>query len=284
MKYINRNWLSFYKTFLIVLILSGLTIRSSAQKMRIISYNILEGMKMDTTTGKQQFVEWVKQQDPDILALQECNKFKQATLEKMARQYNHPYAVLLREPGYPVAITSKYPIVDVRKVTDNMHHGFIVAKIKDINVIVLHFSPHNYEKRKEEVEVILSTIAASSSQQKWAIMGDFNSYSPLDKEHYKDGRLMTRLLENAKKYSFHNNLVDGKALDYSVQQRILDFGLKDSFYLNKSKKYELNGSLARIDYVYVSKDLAPRISVARTLKDAFTSKFSDHLPVLVELQ
>jgi len=275
---------TFYKAITLCLLVFGLALQSSAQKLRIISYNILEGMKVDTTAGKQQFVDWVKKQDPDILALQECNKFKQVTLEQMAKKYNHPYAVLLREPGYPVALTSKYPIVNVQKVTDNMHHGFIVAKIKDLNLIILHFSPHNYEKRKEEVEVILSTIAAAPSQEKWAIMGDFNSYSPLDKQNYEDGKLVARLQEAAKKYSFHNNLVDGKVLDFSVQQRILDFGLKDSFHLDKNSKYVSSVSSARIDYVYVSKDLAPRISTAKILKDAFTAKFSDHLPVLVELR
>lgn len=284
MKQLHHTSALFYKALIIGITLLSLSVQSQAQKLRIISYNILEGMKMDTTAGKQQFVDWVKQQDPDILALQECNKFKQLTLEQMAKKYGHPYAVLLREPGYPVAVTSKYPIVNVQKVTDNMHHGFIVAKIRDLNLIILHFSPHNYQKRKEEVEVILSTIDAAPSQEKWAVMGDFNSYSPLDKANYVDGKLITRLQEAAKKYSFHNNLVDGKYLDFSVQQRILDFGLKDSFQLDKSSKQAAKTPGARIDYVYFSKDLAPKVSTAKMLRDDFTAKFSDHVPVLVELR
>ena len=82
------------------------TTNVSAQKlpMKIISYNIFIGMKTDTTAAKSKFSAWLKQNDPDILALQEVNKFTQSSLETLARSYDHPYAVLLKEPGYPVYI------------------------------------------------------------------------------------------------------------------------------------------------------------------------------------
>ncbi len=41
---------------------------AAAQKrsLRVITYNILEGMKLDTAAGKPGFVAWVKKMDPDI--------------------------------------------------------------------------------------------------------------------------------------------------------------------------------------------------------------------------
>ena len=67
--------------------------RSETKNLKIICYNILYGMRRDTTQGKRLFAEWVRQQNPDILALQEVNDFTQFTLETLAAEYGHDYAV-----------------------------------------------------------------------------------------------------------------------------------------------------------------------------------------------
>lgn len=268
-------------TVLLTLIAAGIAANAQDKdKLRVLDYNILEGMKNDSTKGKQEFVNWVKSQNPDIVALEECNKFTQLSLEDMAHRWGHPYAILLKQTGYPVAITSKYPIVNVQKVLDNMWHGFIVCRIKDLNVIVLHLSPHVYKKRREEIDEILATIAAAPSQKKWMIMGDFNSYSPLDKDNYNDGKEVKFLQGLQAKYPTHENLIDGKYLDFQVHQKILDFGLKDT-----GKMIE-PGSLPkrRIDFIYVSKDLISQVTASHFIYDAFTAHHSDHKPVLMEFK
>uniref|UniRef100_UPI002618045B endonuclease/exonuclease/phosphatase family protein n=1 Tax=Chitinophaga sp. TaxID=1869181 RepID=UPI002618045B len=93
--------------------------------LRVLSYNILEGMVKDTTKGKQVFVDWVKTHRPDVVALQECNAFTQKSLEELALSYGHPYAVIVKENGYPTGLTSRYPIADIKKINENMTHGFI---------------------------------------------------------------------------------------------------------------------------------------------------------------
>jgi len=246
--------------------------------LKLISYNILEGMKMDTTSGKSAFVEWVKEKNPVILAIQEANSFTQASLEELAHKYGHPYAVLVKEKGYPTALTSKYPIVNISKVTDNMTHGFIKAQIKGINIIVLHLNPHNYLKRREEIAVILETIG-SSNQKKWMIMGDFNSLSPLDSLRYADGKLLQRALENAKANPTKLGLLDGKQFDYLVQQKILDYGLVDAFKLMNPKNLNYN----RIDYIYLSKDLKDNVTRTEFIHDNFTNHYSDHRPLIFEI-
>lgn len=272
-----------YLPIFIVLVSISISMQKAyaQQKMRIISYNILEGMKNDTTAGKKLFANWVKSYDPDILALEECNKFTQLTLEELAHSYGHPYAVIVKEKGYPVGITSKYPIVNIQKINDNMTHGFIVCKINDLNVIVLHLNPHHYKKRREEIQNILSTIAAAPAQKKWIIMGDFNSLSPLDKDNYADGKLLAYLKSQKQKFSFHENLVDDKALDFEVQQKILDFGFKDTAKSMETGK-EPKGS--RIDYVYVTKDLIGEVTRAHFIRDDFTASYSDHKPVIMEFK
>jgi exodeoxyribonuclease-3 len=252
-------------------------------------------MSADQSENKAGFVSWINSISPDIVSLQEVNGFTQTTLEKTARNYGHPYAVLLKEEGYPVALTSKYPIVNVKKVIDNMHHGFILAQILDYNIIVLHLSPHKYWKRKEEVELILSKIKNTNPKGKWIIMGDFNTYSPLDSLNYQDGLLKERIKTLEAKYKSHENLKNDN-IDYSVIQRILDFGLFDALKL-KNKTYIAtvptlllehadikNNTTMRIDYIFISKNLKRKLLNCSVIKDDFTHYNSDHYPVFMELK
>lgn len=268
---------------------------SQNNRLRAITYNIFEGMRLDTSAGKPLFVEWVKQMDPDVLALQEVTGFTQASLEKLAESYGHPYAVLLIEgEKFPVAITSKYPIVNVQKVSDNMDRGFIVARIKDFNVVSLHFTPFDYRKRRQEVELLLAHINAQSSKQQWLIMGDFNTVSPADSANYSDGRMVENYLKYEKKYAPIKKLVDNK-LDYTVIEKVLANGFADA--LKKAtpefvktvhpKRFEPRSGTdvtSRIDFIFVSRDLVKKILAAKVIVDDFTNNYSDHYPVLLDLK
>lgn len=250
-------------------------------------------MTLDTTANKDLFVEWVKQQNPDILALQEVNKFTQLTLETMARRYNHPYAVLLKEKGFPVALTSKYPIVNVQKVLDNMHHGFIRADIAGFNVLVVHLSPHKYWKRHEEIEVILQTATTQANQHKTIIMGDFNAISIADGDFYANGKILEKYVDMGKRYAYHDNLIDGK-LDFGVHEKIVNQGYIDIFKL-KHPTYDFTrptlktadegrNASSRIDFIYVSKKMKSKVLESAIIKDAFTNYYSDHYPVMMVLK
>ena len=254
--------------------------------MKIISYNILEGMKDDTTTHKQVFAAWVRQQDPDILALQETNGFTQESLQALAESYGHPYAILCKEPGYPPAITSKYPIVNVRRVTDNMTHGFVMADIGGYHVISIHLNPHSRAKRMKEAEILLRTLATQDDPTKWIIMGDFNSFSPYDSLHYADGQY-ARLQIQRRVKSPHLQNLDNDRADFSVQSRILESGLVDVSHLMHKDyqstfptvRYTGKNSLHhRYDYIFVSKDLKGKVRDQQILRDEFTDQHSDHYP------
>src|SRR5690606_15338017 len=118
--------------------------------LKIISYNILEGMKNDRSNNYNKFVDWIKSYAPDVLALQEVNGFNQRKLEELAKRYGHSYVItnLKSTDNYPVAITSKYPIESRRRITLHTSHGAIFAKLKntDINIVNTHFWPQTYWK------------------------------------------------------------------------------------------------------------------------------------------
>ncbi|SJZ48971.1 exodeoxyribonuclease-3 [Chitinophaga eiseniae] len=256
--------------------------------LRVLSYNILEGMVTDTTKGKEVFVQWVKQFNPDMVALQECNKFTQKTLEELAATWGHPYAVIVKENGYPTGLTSRYPITNIQKVTENMTHGFIMANVLDYNIVVLHLNPHKFRKRREEIANILANIAQKKDKHGWVLMGDFNSNTPLDMARLDTNRIKAAHLNAVKKNPKIENLEDG-SIDFKVQQHLLDAGFVDALYAYDRAERATGGkdtirSKSRIDYIYLSKDLAKKVKTCHFIYDDFTAKYSDHRPVYMELK
>ncbi|RBL88555.1 endonuclease/exonuclease/phosphatase family protein [Chitinophaga flava] len=257
--------------------------------LRVLSYNILEGMTTDTTKGKKVFVEWVKQFNPDIMALQECNGFTQKSLEELAATWGHPYAVIVKENGYPTGLTSRYPITDIQKVNENMTHGFIMANVNGYNVVVLHLNPHKYRKRREEIASILANTERKNDKGNWIIMGDFNSNTPLDKNRLDSNRIKGWQANAIKKNPNIDNLVDGNLIDYDVQQRMLNAGFTDAIYESDRQEKAVSGkdtirTTTRIDYIYLSKDLAKKLKTCHFIYDDFTAKYSDHQPVYMEIK
>lgn len=284
--------------FLFVLLFSCLTAsRLSAQEktFKLISYNVYWGMKQDSTEHKSKFSQWIKQQDPDILALQEMNGFTQQELQKFAESYGHPYAFIVREPfadgsvSFPVAITSKYPIVNVHKIVENCVHGVLIAEIEGYHFIITHFHPFSSEKRVSEIDQILATVKSKPDDWKWLFMGDLNSVSPLDKSEYDNNLLRDFIREDKKKRPYNENLKNNE-LDYSIQQKILDFGFVDAFK-NFHPKFEPSAPTKlfydqskhplRYDYLYVSKNMKDKMVKCDLIKDDFTDVYSDHYPVVL---
>lgn len=268
---------------------------TTPKELKFISYNVYWGMKSDKTEGKQQFAEWAKKQDADIIAWQEMNHFTREKLEKFAASYGHKYAVLLKESPnpdddefFPVALTSKYPIVNVNKVTDNLWHGALYADIGNYHFIVTHMNPFWTEKRIDEINLIIDSVKYSKDPKgKWILAGDLNSFSPADKAEYDKGHLLNDIKEKEAKRPILHNLVDGQ-LNYEVQQNLLDAGFIDALKLKYKEFtptaptkifYDQSSTPLRYDYIYITPALKNSVIDMKVLKDEFTDQYSDHYPV-----
>jgi exodeoxyribonuclease III len=282
----------YFAILFVVLAISSLSFASQdklngKETIKIISYNVEDGMSKDTTPGKTEFAAWLKAQDPDIVGFQELCGFTQSKLEALAAKYNNPYAILMHQGYYKVGITSKYPIVNVQIVNDNMSHGFIQAQINGYHIVVAHLDPHSYTQRRREIKIVLATIKASrqNSKEKWILMGDLNSVSPLDKSFYAvDDKRRQRIINDEKLHAYDQNLIDGVTIDYLVQQDVLDAGLVDSFHAIKDNELKSSETTGRIDYIYVSENLRHKIIAANFIRDAFTKTHSDHVPMCLVLR
>lgn len=249
--------------------------------LRLISYNILEGMKLDQTAEKTELAAWVSSMNPDILALQEANKFTQESLEQLAASYGHSYVVTNIKKGdnYPVALTSKYPVEVITKITEGVSHGAIHVRIKGVNIVVLHLWPHatgsngytdgNSYRMGEITAFLDGTLKAHPEETRWLMMGDFNSVSPLDAD----------------------DLPGGVGLNYDVHTKVLGSGYHD--LMRAYRRYFIptcptaafaGGNDTRIDFIYGSSAMLSDMTCVETVKDDFTNTRSDHYPLMMEFR
>ena len=285
LNYLNMKTKKLYLFLAFILFLPLFHSLYGQSNFKILSYNILYGLQSDSV-NKAEYVNWVKGIDPDIIAYQEMNGFTQESIEEFAARYGHPYAVISKTEGFPVALSSKYPIVNVQKVVDNMHHAYLVASINGINIIVIHFSPFSYQKRILEVNEVLARAALFPPQEKIVIMGDFNSLSTLDDEYYKDEGYLKTMLERELKESHIRNLNNGK-MDYTVTGSMIKSGLidlirkfhSDMQFSVPTKKYGIDYP-KRIDFIWANPSLARQAESAIIIHDEKTDIMSDHYPVL----
>lgn len=281
----SRNNISIILLCVLGLMLFSVENIFAQKNFKILSYNVLMGFQNDSIK-KTDYINWVKQLDPDIVAYQEMNEFTPESIRKFAAQYGHPYAVISKTDGFPVALSSKYPIVNVQKVVDNMHHAYLYANINNINVIVIHFSPFSYQKRQYEVREVLARAALIPGNEKVVIMGDFNSLSQSDDAAYSEA-FVNVLKEWEAKTDHIRNLNNGK-LDYTVTGAMEKAGYKDAvrlfhsdFQFSIPTKKHGSKFLHRIDYMWVNPKIEKYIKSANFIYDEVTDRISDHYPLLV---
>ena len=275
--------------------------RPKTEPLKIIAYNIWNGFDWGKDSlRREKLADWVAQQKPDIVGLQELCAYTDAKLAQDAKQWGHDYSVLLKESGYSVGLTSNNPIEIIERIFDGMHHGALHCKSNDIDIFVIHFSPSSYKKRREEAEIILDKIATvAKSNPNYVVMGDFNAHSPFDADLYKNGILLNRLQKSNADKPETGNLVD-KELDYAVLSNFLAHSLIDvcqkytvgikqrgSFPARSLSKpnethEQLETRLERIDFMMVSPELGKNCVNAKVYNGEDNWYLSDHYPVMAE--
>lgn len=122
--------------------------------LRVLYWNIQNGMWTDQPNGYKNFIAWVKKYDPDVCVWCEAasiykdhsgqkapaeQKYLPAGWPELAGKYGHAYiAVGGHRDNYPQVITSKYPIETLLKITDTdqpgrpVSHGAAVQQV-DVN-------------------------------------------------------------------------------------------------------------------------------------------------------
>ncbi|MBO5875722.1 MAG: metal-dependent hydrolase [Alistipes sp.] len=141
--------------------------------LRVILFNIQNGIIADQHNNYDNFVEWVKKYDPDICIWTESesiykdktgsssgnSKYLPNNWDKVAARYGHSHvAVGGNRDNYPQTVTAKFPIQTIKAFTNTDDGGLYDAKYishgaghftvdingKKINIVTCHMWPQAY--------------------------------------------------------------------------------------------------------------------------------------------
>ena len=238
--------------------------------------------------------QWMAQQSPDVVSLQELNGFSPKDLAEDAGSWGHSYSEILKKGGFPTGITSRYPISYVRRIQEGFHHGLLRCQIRDVWFYVVHFHPSNYKKRIDEAGLLKQDIMSLPGENPRVVLaGDFNAFSPEDEYPYgKSTELISFFEQLDSTKSSARNLNHG-GIDYGAIEAVLGQGFIDVVASQRSVNRPYVGTFPtrliddkdhgpdrRIDYIFVSPNLQKSVLSAGILRDATTEVLSDHNPVV----
>ncbi len=156
---------------LMLLLLAPVSIQAKGDKnnLRLLYWNIQNGMWDGQPDNYTRFVAWIKAQKPDVCVwceaqsiwvtnsdkkLDKKDQYLVANWDKLARRYGHKYTYLGgHHDNYPQVITSKYPIHNVARLLGSQSdtlvcHGGGWATIevngKTVNIVTVHTWPQAY--------------------------------------------------------------------------------------------------------------------------------------------
>ena len=273
----------------------------NSKMVRVMAYNIWCGFEWQKDVDRmKRTAEWIKKQDPEVIALEELNSFDEKTLLEFAKMYGHSYAVIQKTEGYPVGITSKRPIEVVKKYWgEDMGHGFLHVRTYGMDMIVLHLTPFSCKFRLNEARK-LTDYVRDNNLERCLLMGDFNAHSPYDAEELDQH---TELIQGYSTYAIRYpeySSVHGKNLDYAVMSEFYATPLEDpirnfvpvkermtypSFTFSEKRKGKntLERCGERIDYILATYSLYDSVVDAHVWNGEENRYFSDHYPIGIDL-
>lgn len=262
--------------------------------LKIVTWNVLVGFQ--NKSQLEPAAGWLASRDMDIVALQEMNGFTAASLAEASKAWGHSYTAMAKETGYPVALTSRYPIEVITRGLEGMHHGYLHARTAGLDVVVVHLNPGNWKFRRREAEQLAPLVERLVAEGRDVVMlGDFNTHHPLDCAHLGGQQPLIDRRAPGK------NLIRKRTFDYGPLARICGAGLMDPverllgpsvasigtfptrLLKHATTEESQRGFLERIDFILVSRSLLGRCEKASLPRDEVLEQVSDHYPVTLQL-
>ncbi len=294
------NLTTMKKSLELLFILCLFTLQVAAQQeIKVISYNILEGLGNEASYGKgrhDRCVQWLKEQHADVIALQELYGSEEK-LSQDAKQWGHLYYA----KAGPIGLTSKKPIEFVKKYKKGLWHGVLHCKTYGIDILVIHLSPADWKYRFREASLIKEIVdSVKQTTREYIVMGDFNAHSPFDSELYKQNPELVKKYQKGDKHqkskgSPYRSLIDGH-IDYSVISEFLSFPLIDvterfvPWYRRHTFPtpiligvWRTAGNIGRtperIDYILTSIEMSKKCKGVKVHNGEECDYLSDHYPL-----
>lgn len=187
--------------------------------------------------------------------------------EKLGMKYWHfaPILEASNKAKYGVMLLSKYPFKSVKVHT--LYHTIgreprrcvearVLINNKEYTVLITHLECRVIDVRRQQIKEILEIVG--TNPKRLVLMGDLNECLPGEEpENYRGAPDMMR----------------------EVSIRLKDTAVLTGATFTNTYAF----TNARIDYVFVSADIASDVKSYRVIKDSATEVASDHYPVEVVL-
>ena len=289
--------------------------------LRILYWNIQNGMWWDQGNNYDNFVAFVKKYDPDICVWCEAesiyttgtaNYAKAAdrylyytrpnNWTTLAKRYGHSYTQRGgRTDEYPQEITSKYPITLVQALTSGLTHGAghfqITVAGTRLNIVTTHPYPQNCNVGNHTTEAQKTSDNRRLSEMKTIVSNTFNNSKYASESNWM---LIGDFNSNSPQDCWFGGY-DRTNIAFAPQQYLLDnTDLQDVLYdfwnaddLCTFCSTTLNAT-DRKDNIYASPGIFDQVQRAIVVNDQWTynivslgiSNFkspSDHRPILVDI-
>lgn len=244
--------------------------------LRVLSYNIQRG-----GVGRERHLAAViNEQSPDIVVLQEATRPDVVERLGAATQMTTVAAGRGRSLGF----LSRIPIAEHRWVRPRWsQHAFLEIRPEgmDVRLFGVHLSAVHAAwteaRRVRELRALLSAIK-EHGQTHHVLVGDFNTIAP--NERLDVGRLPARLRVLV--------WLSGGRIRWQTIAIMLGAGYVDGFRLLHEGEPGLTFPTwdphARLDYVFIPRPFAPRLTACEVVDSAAVRAASDHFPVRAEIE
>lgn len=303
--------------------LSAFVADARTRDVKILCWNIQNGMWADQGNDYDNFVEYVKSEDPDICIWCEAeSRYRTGTETRMAapeemylpynwdllaRRYGHEYVCLAgKRDGFPQVITSKYPIRLVSRLYGDASEGVTVvhgagwARIKinnrTLNIVTVHTWPQKYAYGAVDTE-------GSSREQE----GDL--FRAAEMKYICENTILAvpdagkqlwvmagdfNAISPADNFHYEKDPTDKAFLlhDY-IRSETQYKDVVEALHPGEFQHSTLSGR--RIDFIYVTPPLLKRVRSVVTVREGFPESRrsegfrhfcdpSDHYPILMTLR
>jgi len=279
--------------------------------LTVLNYNVWNSFNHNKSYDET--IQWVNRLEPDVAAWQELVGWNEQKLKDAAGDWNHPYAAALKDGGYNIGLTSKFPIEVIERRTEKYHHGFLHCRTAGIDVIVCHLWPgKRREQIQEAAQIRDRIIELEKAGHEVLLMGDFNAHAESDASWLNQQTdLIQRRTEGDEKKAPEDRFIHDEKYTFDVMNVILEAPIDDlvreQFDRTRDAKSNVIGQslaklgsfpsrilehantpesqnrfLERIDFIFATKGLAKQCNFAGVRRDDVTNSFSDHYPLIAK--
>jgi len=266
--------------------------------MKIVTYNIRNWRNADHQSNLQQVLETLRAADADLIGLNEAlhphpsPEKGLAALDYLARElgmdavfgpaFQPRNAFHFPQTMSGNALLSRWPILasaahHLTPVLKNQR-GLLEARVllpdnTPLTIYVTHLEPKDEDARMQQAQAVLAWTIRDRGKPH-ILMGDLNTYNPAD---FPTEEALVDFRARAEKRGF-------TFFRAQVIPKLLKSGYVDACETAPRATWDTEDELwARLDYILLSRALAPQLRRCQTIDAAAARRASDHLPVMATL-